>query len=89
MTDLQTAAGRALLAAPWMLLPGAPLMADMVTAIEAEAAAAALSAARAKVEAVVLLPSDRTDYFEGAADWRQRALAAIDELAALEGEDHD
>lgn len=33
----QTAAGRRLLAAPWMLLPGQPLMDDMIADIETEA----------------------------------------------------
>ena len=50
MSDLTTQAGWALLAAPWMLLPGQPLMKDSIAAIEAEARRDALDAVRAAVE---------------------------------------
>ena len=48
-----TSAGRALLAAPWMLAAGQPLMVDRILAIEAQARAA--ERARLRV-AVVALP---------------------------------
>jgi hypothetical protein len=82
MTEPTTAAGRALLAAPWMLLPGQPLMGDQITAIEAEAVAAAMASLREEVDGLLT----RGEWDSGRAVLtkflaRDAVLAAIDRAA--------
>ena len=74
-----TEAGKRLLDAPWMLLPGQPLMADQIAAIEAEA----VGDERARIVAAVRRLDP--DAYADDGDARTAINILDDVLATIEG----